>query len=304
MLQCLLRKNVDEHDRTLDTKDLEVFATSAPQEISIIIRKKIGEVKQRLGEIPIRLDEEHEVDVLGWCHSAVERGDTLASEQETLQSKFSDQQATISDLNKRLEDLIAAKKEHESALMAKFCDLINTKKLKIRDQQRLLATVKPDQAEAAKVRESRNSKTEKVPARSRKGKRKATAFADEQSEDDDEEAFGDGKTMKTEAEFDSEEEEGRKTDEGSDIGEVTTDDESDNAGTTAKAQPAIPHRPRDEARNDEQDVTMEDLPPVRDLPFGRKGSKATPAATQAADSGNSRQAAADEDDETTDDDEL
>ena len=44
----------------------------------------------------------------------------------------------------QLDNLIEEKTSHENALLEKFRQLINSKKLKIRDQQRLLAGAKVD----------------------------------------------------------------------------------------------------------------------------------------------------------------
>ncbi len=48
----------------------------------------------------------------------------------------------LDSLNAQLEDLIRVKDEHENALLENFTKLLNAKKLKIRDQQRLLARAK------------------------------------------------------------------------------------------------------------------------------------------------------------------
>lgn len=51
---------------------------------------------------------------------------------------------TIGKLNTQLEELIQAKTDHDDQLIAKFVQLLNEKKLKIRNQQRLLASAKVD----------------------------------------------------------------------------------------------------------------------------------------------------------------
>ena len=52
----------------------------------------------------------------------------------------------MQQLKKQLEELTKAKAQHEHSLVANFAQLLNEKKLKIRNQQRLLAsaTVDPD----------------------------------------------------------------------------------------------------------------------------------------------------------------
>jgi hypothetical protein len=52
--------------------------------------------------------------------------------------------AKITRLEEQLQGLVDEKLAHENALLQKFADLLNSKKLKIRDQQRLLAGAKVD----------------------------------------------------------------------------------------------------------------------------------------------------------------
>jgi hypothetical protein len=52
--------------------------------------------------------------------------------------------AKITRLEEQLQGLVDEKLAHANALLQKFADLLNSKKLKIRDQQRLLAGAKVD----------------------------------------------------------------------------------------------------------------------------------------------------------------
>jgi hypothetical protein len=53
---------------------------------------------------------------------------------------------TIQKLNEQLEDLLRAKDHHETQLVVNFAQLLNEKKLKVRNQQRLLASATVDPA--------------------------------------------------------------------------------------------------------------------------------------------------------------
>lgn len=117
---------------------LEVRAAIIGEQLAIIFRKNISGITQRLGEITLVKDEAQEVDAIAWASTAVLRCDDLEKETEDLKRKYEDQRNTIRDLQQQLEDLIEAKKQHETAMLEKFRDLLNAKKLKIRDQQRLL----------------------------------------------------------------------------------------------------------------------------------------------------------------------
>lgn len=117
---------------------MEVRAVITGEQMTIIFRKNISGITQRLGEITLVKDEAQEVDAVAWASTAVLRYDDLEKEAEGLKRKYEDQQSIIRDLQQQLEDLIEAKKMHETALLEKFRDLLNAKKLKIRDQQRVL----------------------------------------------------------------------------------------------------------------------------------------------------------------------
>lgn len=74
-----------------------------------------------------------------WCSISALSATTAHDETSTLELKLEQQKDTIAQLTAQLEQLVQAKQEHESALLEKFKLLLNAKKLKIRDQQRLLA---------------------------------------------------------------------------------------------------------------------------------------------------------------------
>ena len=86
-------------------------------------------------------------------------------------------QKTIDDLTIQLDDLVKAKKSHQDEMLRKFAALLNTKKLKIRDQQRLLAH--------AKVQQARSGTAARKPDSSRASKRKVDASSLEPETDDE-----------------------------------------------------------------------------------------------------------------------
>ena len=90
------------------------------------------------------MQQEQEVDLFEWCGLAAQSTTDTRNEVLSLKTKFSEQQEAIDKLNAQLEELIAAKSQHEVVLLEKFRLLLNEKKAKIRDQQRLLATAKVD----------------------------------------------------------------------------------------------------------------------------------------------------------------
>ena len=97
----------------------------------------------------MKKDEDQEIDTITWVSTAVVRSQVLEQEAEDLRTKSKEQGELIKKLNKQLEDLIASKADHENVLLEKFREILNTKKLKIRDQQRLLATAKVKQGKGS-----------------------------------------------------------------------------------------------------------------------------------------------------------
>lgn len=61
-----------------------------------------------------------------------------------LTDRYREAEDTIAKLSQQLADLMEAKSQHENQLLANFAQLLNEKKLKIRNQQRLLASATAD----------------------------------------------------------------------------------------------------------------------------------------------------------------
>lgn len=97
-----------------------------------------------MGSITLKQDDEQSLELVDWCSSAVARADALEAQVSSLSSRYSVAEDTIQKLNRQLEEFIRAKEQDQSHLVANFADLLNEKKLKIRNQQRLLAAAKVD----------------------------------------------------------------------------------------------------------------------------------------------------------------
>lgn len=83
---------------------------------------------------------------MAWTGIAAQATAAAQDEVAALKSKLDAQQETVRKLNAQLQDLIKTKEENENAMLEKFKELLNEKKLKIRDQQRLLAQAKVNPA--------------------------------------------------------------------------------------------------------------------------------------------------------------
>jgi hypothetical protein len=100
--------------------------------------------QQRLGSVTLRQDDEQAIQLFDWSGAAVARADALAERLSTLTNRYRAAENAIQRLNQQLEEFMNAKTQHDELLMANFVQLLNEKKLKIRNQQRLLASAKVD----------------------------------------------------------------------------------------------------------------------------------------------------------------
>ena len=86
------------------------------------------------------------ISLFDWSAISVARGDALEQEVSSLEGRYRQAEDEIRKLNEQLEKLIQTKIQHESQLIASFVQILNQKKLKIRNQQRLLASATVDSA--------------------------------------------------------------------------------------------------------------------------------------------------------------
>ena len=219
--------------------------------------------------------------------------------------KLAEQTEFAQNLNAQLDELVLAKKEHEDTLLEKCAILINEKKGKIRDQQRLLAVAKvgPKKLGATQAARRPGSPSRQAPGPSAKGKRKASALAHSVNGDDDEEnGFEDPRIKAEEVEEEQQPDSEDVTPEHSDLDETEDDlDDADTglvpAPTTAKGKVTEESESTSGVLNGDLD---EDLPPRRKLPF----MKDQPEPSQASNNLDEDQDTKMADDDETDDDEL
>ena len=236
---------------------LETVAAISGKTLTVTLRKNVGGITQRQGAIKLEQNDEKEVSALEWVDSAVATSDDLRYQLETLQASVSGQQEQVTKLNQQLDDLVKAKKDHEDELLQKFAALLNAKKLKIRDQQRLLNGARVDPGIVEGVRESRSSRERNAGA-SRRGKREAA----DASEADEADVIDDYEEQ--------EEDESRAEETPQQSDEDATDDKDDLDGAVANATNMDVDGP-------------EEPPPRRELPFARKDPPSTRQSAPTAD---------------------
>ncbi|PLN77099.1 hypothetical protein BDW42DRAFT_177534 [Aspergillus taichungensis] len=114
------------------------------KEMIITIRKRVQSITQRLGSLTLKQNDEQAIELFDWSGVAVLRAQHLALQLSSLTDRYQAAETTIDELTKQLQDFIQTKNQHEEQLMGSFAQLLNEKKLKIRNQQRLLSSAKVD----------------------------------------------------------------------------------------------------------------------------------------------------------------
>ncbi|GAB1725439.1 hypothetical protein NU195Hw_g1847t1 [Hortaea werneckii] len=284
---------------------LETVAAIDGCSLNLTFRKNIKGITQRLGSLSITQDDEaEEVSPFDWCFTAVGQTDDLRLQLEALQASVSSHSSQVAKLNQQLEDLVKAKKDHEDELLKKFAALLNTKKLKIRDQQRLLAGAKIPKDAAEAVRDARDSDVAsgRRASGARRQKRKANSSAEPESSD---------------AETASENEDDDALREQEQTPQQTDEETQDEGSEDGFDAPPPPSQPRKHGNNgkdrdanidtsksqgDEKDDSVP--PPRRELPFQKKnvGGDKSASTSQPSKSTAQQDEEADDDEET--DDEL
>lgn len=91
-------------------------------------------------------DDEQAVELFDWSGIAAARAEGLEQQVADLTDRYRLAEGTIRKMNQQLEELMHAKSQHENQMVGNFVQLLNEKKLKIRNQQRLLASATADPA--------------------------------------------------------------------------------------------------------------------------------------------------------------
>ncbi|KAG5288042.1 hypothetical protein I7I48_10114 [Histoplasma ohiense] len=286
---------------------LEIAATvkqneddESDKEIIVTLRKRIDTITQRLGTISLKQDDDQAIQLFDWTGLAVTRADELEEGLTSLTAKYDAVETAINKLNSQLQELIKVKSEHDEQLIAKFAQLLNEKKLKIRNQQRLLASAKID---PATVDEMRTSDPSEIGSSSQRGKRKAEEPSISSESEDGFDTMDIGNIgKKGNASRENEEEgagdEDNSTDsEGQETpdpfkDETASEDEVEAPTKAPSPPPAINGRKRATRASSKQPTSSATTtkktsspPPRRELPFTRKRGPVKPNPAEQGDSG-------------------
>ncbi|KAJ6441944.1 DNA double-strand break repair and VJ recombination XRCC4 [Purpureocillium lavendulum] len=122
-------------------EDIQATATvSSESSISLTVRKQVQGITQRLGAITLNCDQNEAIELFQWCEVSLDALAQAKREAASYVAKASEVEAAVNDLQSQLDELVAAKQDDESVLLQKFRDLLNEKKVKIREQQKIIAS--------------------------------------------------------------------------------------------------------------------------------------------------------------------
>ena len=230
--------------------------------LTIIFRNDIEGIIQRIGAIELALtDETDDVDLFGWTTQVIEQRDRLQEEARSYQEKANAEEKIEATLQQQMSDLVKAKSEHESQLLAKFSTLLNEKKLKIRNLQRVLQTA---QVDPKTLKELQSTLAEADMAATDRGKKRRVD--DEGPDEDESDGFETMDVSKT-AKAGDDEQSDLSDQQRTPSPEEASDEDDEDLDTTASLQPPQT-RSRDKAARESSP-----LPPPRQLPFQQRSGR-------------------------------
>ncbi|KAM0156372.1 hypothetical protein ACHAQE_003093 [Botrytis cinerea] len=258
------------------TRGVEIHAKVEKKAVTLVIQKVIEGIKQRLGAIKLDETEEEEIGLFEWCALATRAAESAKDELETLRTKYREQQKMLDGFNETFREVNKTKSDYEIQLLEKFSLLQNEKKLKIRDQQTLLASAKVDPEKFDTVRAIRSGKLRTAGA-SRTGKRKAGKEVQAESSDSDD-AFEKMDIDKKQQEDDTADESDQQEIQTPDRSDEETEDEADASQSKPQRRKGtnIVQDDSDEemqtAPKPTETTKIAELPAKRELPFAKKAA--------------------------------
>ncbi|KAK3946311.1 DNA repair protein XRCC4 [Diplogelasinospora grovesii] len=111
---------------------------STGKEITITIRRMVAGISQRLGALTLPYAADEDIELFEWCGAAALEREKFSADLAVQVSKVQELESCVDELKKQLDELVQSKREREAELLEKFCTLLNEKKVKIREQQRML----------------------------------------------------------------------------------------------------------------------------------------------------------------------
>lgn len=211
-------------------------------------------MQQRLGAITLTHDGGEAIELFEWCATSVDAVTQAKAAASASDAWVQDLQTSVGELKSQLDELVAAKQEDEVVLLQKFRDLLNEKKVKIREQQKIITDLSANDAPREEVDEVGEVDEVQAVKRGRKApKRKAQAVENESPEEDVDMTAEKGESEDEDAESTTEATASVANDEDED-----EDMDMDRTAGEAAREPLPPQKKQDAP------------PPPRALPFQKK----------------------------------
>ncbi|GJN84895.1 hypothetical protein PLIIFM63780_008459 [Purpureocillium lilacinum] len=252
-------------------EDIQATATvSTDSSISVTVRKQVQGITQRLGAITLNCDQKEGIELFQWCEVSLDALAQAKREAASGIAKARELEAAVTELQSQLDELVESKQEDETSLLQKFRDLLNEKKVKIREQQKVIASSsfnggQPPQEDEQPARRA---------AQSRPAKRKTRASNNAEDADGDE----DVDMVKEEAE---DTDPGETSEGTASTASVNDEDEAE----PEAARNAAGRQDSKRQRTSPEKKAQEAPPATRRLPFANRKAKApAPAAAGDTDS--------------------
>ncbi|EEA22990.1 hypothetical protein TMatcc_001858 [Talaromyces marneffei ATCC 18224] len=292
ILKSVLRIQIDT-SQLGPKQDSEIEATALIKakdevnELVINVRKKIDSITQRVATLTLSQNDDQTIELFEWMGLMLSRTDVYEHQISTLTTQLQAAEKSIKDLKTSLDDLVQSKREHENMLLGSFAQVLNEKKLKIRNQQRLLASANVDSEKARELESTMDQEEEEEAPKSRRNKRKAPARQQDNEPSDSDDEFEkmdiDKPTpsrrgvaaAKAQAE-EEEEEEGVEEDERPETPQPLEEETESEAEEERMASPPD-EQPQKSSRPNLTRAADPPPPPRRDLPFLRRGKGADTA---------------------------
>lgn len=213
------------------------------------------------------------IELFDWCAISVDALTQIQESATESAGKFSGMQASVDDLKSQLDELIQAKQEDEVALLQKFRDLLNEKKVKIRQQQKIIMELSVNTRGASEESKSENEQPGSKPSATRAIKRKAKAADLEESAEE----------LTVAVKSESEDSDGGHTTEATaSVASDDDDDDDDDNDDDAMDEPQGSCQGAHESKPPQKQAVAPP-PPPRSLPFQRKKPVATANETDSDD---------------------
>lgn len=253
------------------------------EELSLII------VQQRLGEVILKQKDDEEISLFDWTLESAARVSDLMQRGTELQSQITKRDREIEDLKERVQNAAKERDLYVKQLSLKFSELLNSKKAKIRDQQRLLKSASitsPIDTDGANDEPSASTTAKGKKRKAENGAIVEPPEDDDATEDEEEGNMSDAASSRTRTPTPDAETSGDESD--GPASKVASDNKRRANSKPSQSEPA---------RTIDSSSRSKDwkIPPRRELPVGMGGQGATTAKAQPS---------APEDDEEETDDEL